>query len=108
MNGILLAPGNLHAQSGRDLSCLFDATGRVYSPHPYDVPQRPIEVTAFALNMVMTAIDRQILNEKSRIRHFKDFAHKARYRIETENLLRGLECEHQLQYFHTGNEGDHD
>lgn len=108
MSGILLAPGNLQTQPGRELSCLFDATGRVYSPHPYDIPNRPIAVTAFALNMVMTAIDRGILSEKSPKRHFNSYAQKAHYRIATEILLRHFECEHPVKYFHAGNEEDHD
>ncbi len=108
MGGVLVVPGNVQAQTGRDLSCLFDATGRVYSPHPYDIPNQPIEVTAFALNMVMAAIDRQILTEKSPMRHFDNVAQKAHYRIQTETLLRHFECEHHPRYFHAGNEGSRD
>ncbi len=91
-DGYRLVPLCFTPLQGRKMMSVIDKKGRVFRPHPYDIPQEPLKVLAFALNHILTVIDTGLVTVGSAKGLFLTEKDLLNYWAITRDFLRALEC----------------
>ncbi len=63
-SGCRLIVGNFQLQPGREISGVLDEEGRVYRPHPYDIPRDPHKLSLFSVHLLEAMIDSGLITDE--------------------------------------------